>query len=291
MGRPQKRGLHYFPLDVEFFEDRRIRRLVAKFGSDGAALYLYILCEAYSNGYYVQCTDDLLEDAAVDLNCSLEKIGLMLHYLLDKSLLDSKLFSTVKVLSSHGIQTQFQSSCKGMKREIEVDGNLWLLNEAETEGFIKVRQKQDISEKNPSISPKNTSLSGNNGLNKIKLNKNKLNNIYSSQPSENPPAATSGNKSAKVFDHDSEPYKAARYLARRISERLPNVKLADERKIQSWAGHIDKINRIDGFDWDTIADVLEFSQKDPFWQNNILGGEKFRKQFVQLMAKMGGDKR
>ena len=94
-------------------------------------------------------------------------------------------------------------------------------------------------------------------------------------------------KRKKFFDHESEPYKAARYLDRQITKRLPK-KSATEEQIQNWAADIDKVNRIDGYDWDLIADVLEFCQKDPFWQNNILSGKKFREKFLQLMAKMGG---
>ena len=46
------------------------------------------------------------------------------------------------------------------------------------------------------------------------------------------------------------------------------------------------MNRSDGIPWDDIRDVLAFSQEDPFWQTNILSADKFRKQFVQLAARM-----
>lgn len=174
MGRQKKAGLSYFPLDTSFFEDKRIRRLVSRFGSDGPTFYLYVLCMAYSNGYYVAVDDDFLDDAALDLNCSAEKIGLMLHYLLDKSLLDSTLFSTVKVLSSHGIQTQYQAIKKSLKRDIEVDGNSWILEESETEGFIKVRFNDDKYEKNKDKSGINSDKSGINGI-KEKERESKVN--------------------------------------------------------------------------------------------------------------------
>ncbi len=145
MGRKKKAGLGYFPLDTGFFEDKRIRRLTARFGADGPLFYIYVLCKAYSNSYYVEHDDDFCEDAALDLGCSADKIGLMLHYLLDKSLLDGTLFNTVKVLSSHGIQSQFQAIKKSLKRDVEVDGNSWILEESETEGFIKVRHPENKS--------------------------------------------------------------------------------------------------------------------------------------------------
>lgn len=164
MGRHKKAGLTYFPLDTAFFEDKRIRRLMSRFGSDGPMFYLYILSKAYDNSYFVKYDDDFADDAALDLNCSVEKIGLMLHYLLDKSLLDSTLFSTVKVLSSHGIQIQYQEIKKDLRRDIEVDGDSWILDESETEGFIKVRSPQNKSGKNECKS----------GINKDKSLKNAL---------------------------------------------------------------------------------------------------------------------
>lgn len=89
-----------------------------------------------------------------------------------------------------------------------------------------------------------------------------------------------------TLDHGSDAYKAARYLDRRIRERLPTKPEASEATLQSWARDIDKLNRIDGQSWDDIADVLEYSQNDAFWAPNIMSGAKFRKQFFTLLGRM-----
>lgn len=174
MGRRLNSGLRYFPLDVGIFEDKSIRRLRSKFGADGPMLYIYILCMAYRNGYYAEYTEDFAEDAAEDIGCTPEKIGLMVNYLLSKSLLDRTLFDTVKVLSSHGIQLQYQTSMKGLKRDIEVDARLWILSKDETAGFVKVRLSENKSGENTEKSGENTEKSGIYSLNKTKLNKTKL---------------------------------------------------------------------------------------------------------------------
>lgn len=161
MSRTKDNSLDYFPLDVDFFSDPRIRRLQGRFGSDGPLFLIYIFCHCYGNkGYYIEANEDFCEDAAIDIGCSVEKIGLMLNYLLDRSLLDSTSFNTVKVLTSHGIQAQYQKSKKGCKRDIVVDGTLWLLDESETEGFVKVRSKMDNSEKKEHFSGKKDDISG-----------------------------------------------------------------------------------------------------------------------------------
>ena len=88
------------------------------------------------------------------------------------------------------------------------------------------------------------------------------------------------------LDHTSDAYKAARYLDRRIRERLPTKPAATEATLQAWALEIDRLHRLDGQSWDDIADALEFSQDDDFWAPNIMSGAKFRKQFFRLLAQM-----
>jgi hypothetical protein len=191
MSRTANWSLDYFPLDVSFFEDKRIRRLRSKFGADGPMLYLYILCHAYGGeGYYIPYSDDWIEDAAEDLGCSTDKIEMMLHYLLNKTLLDSTLFSTVKVLSSHGIQAQYQKSKKGSKQDIEVDSRLWVLSESETAGFIKVRLFSDSSEKKALISEKKALISKKKDTKESKVNKSKLKESKSGGADKTAPALT-----------------------------------------------------------------------------------------------------
>ena len=163
MARPVKEGLDYFPKDIGFYRDRKIRALIGRFGGDGAVLYDYILCEVYGDkGYYVELDESFTDIAAADLGMSSEKIGLILDYLLNKSMLfDGTLFKAVKVLTSHGIQARYQEASRerGKKRGIIVHGELWLLNEAETESFIQVRHQGCFSGNNCDKSRKNQSKS------------------------------------------------------------------------------------------------------------------------------------
>lgn len=92
----------------------------------------------------------------------------------------------------------------------------------------------------------------------------------------------------KVFSPDSDAYQAACCLRDEIAQRLPTSTPPSEKQLQSWADAFDKCNRIDGHSWDEIEQVLLFSQSDKFWQQNILSGEKFRKRYTQLLARMGG---
>ena len=90
----------------------------------------------------------------------------------------------------------------------------------------------------------------------------------------------------KTFDHEDRAYMAAVYLDKRICQRVPSQKHADERTLQNWADAFDKCNRLDGRSWDDISRVLKFSQDDSFWQGNILSGKKFREKYLQLASQM-----
>lgn len=109
LARPKKSGLSYFPLDTDFFDnDSRIKILKARYRADGIMIYVYLLCEIYKNGYYIQVDDDLEYIIASELGVSVDKVKQVLNFLLKKSLFDSKLFSSDKVLTSAGIQKRFQ---------------------------------------------------------------------------------------------------------------------------------------------------------------------------------------
>lgn len=99
-----------------------------------------------------------------------------------------------------------------------------------------------------------------------------------------------GGKKTPTFDHAHKAYKCATYLDAKVCDLMPNKKAADEVTLQKWADAFDKTNRINGYEWELIGEVLEFSQEDDFWKTNILSGDKFRKQFEQLYAKMRGKK-
>ena len=91
--------------------------------------------------------------------------------------------------------------------------------------------------------------------------------------------------SKKKFEESSKPYLLAVFLGKRIQKRLPSTAVPQESTLQQWADAIDKCNRLDGHPWDEIKLVLKFSQEDPFWQQNILSGKKFRAKYMELLAK------
>jgi predicted house-cleaning NTP pyrophosphatase (Maf/HAM1 superfamily) len=48
---------------------------------------------------------------------------------------------------------------------------------------------------------------------------------------------------------------------------------------------MNRLHRLDGFEYDVIKAVAVFSQEDYFWQQNIRSVSKFRIKFEELLIK------
>jgi len=60
-----------------------------------------------------------------------------------------------------------------------------------------------------------------------------------------------------------------------------------ESTVHSWASDIDKLNRIDGRDYEEISKVLNWCKtRGNFWAANIISGKKFREKYAVLYGQM-----
>lgn len=152
MARPQKKGLDYFPLDVDLFADQKIKILKSRFGTDGIAIYIYLLCEIYKNGYYIKMDEDYEYVLKDDLNLNDNVVSQIMEFLFNRSLLVRKLVKSDTFITSKAVQRRFQEAIKLRKKPVIVKPDLWLLSEEETLGCIKVNINPDNSEIKPSLS-------------------------------------------------------------------------------------------------------------------------------------------
>lgn len=142
--------------------------------------YIYLLCEIYKQGYYIQVDDDFEYIISDDLKMDQNKAKQVLNFLLSRSLFDNTLFQSDKVLTSAGIQRRFQLAVKerARKNPIEV-GRFWLLKKEETEPFIKCTLFAGYSGKSEGFSGKNEGNSAEESLKKSKVNKSIYNTGFS----------------------------------------------------------------------------------------------------------------
>lgn len=175
MARPLSGGLRYFPFDVDFFSDVKIKSVRAHFGADGITLYMYLLCAIYDKGYYIKVDEDFTDCAAADLGQTVDKTRQIMKFFCKRSLFDDTLFTADTILTAASVQRRYQEARKGSKRDIFVDAKLWLLDETETLGFIKVRPEKNYSENNGSFSEKNPDNSANYSTKESKVKEKKVN--------------------------------------------------------------------------------------------------------------------
>lgn len=114
---------------------------------------------------------------------------------------------------------------------------------------------------------------------------NTINNISSSQIFEQPKINDNGIKNKKIFEADSDPYLLAKFLENNITENNPKFPQSESQR-QRWAKDFDLMIRRDKIDADDIAEVIEWCQRDNFWQSNILSGKKLREKYQQLRMRM-----
>ena len=121
MARIKKKGLDYFPMDIDFMNDRRVWRLMKREGDAAFTVLTFTLSYLYSeNGYYLQLDDNLCEDLSDRL---LQKdaadVRRILIYAVEVGLFDARLYKEHGILTSVDIQRQYlfstrRRSCAGI---------------------------------------------------------------------------------------------------------------------------------------------------------------------------------
>lgn len=178
MARPRKKGLDYFPLDVGFLRDRKIKLLRAEFGASSVVFVLYVFCRAFEEeGYFCTWDEDELLIAAEELKEKPSYLSEVLSGCLKRSIFDDGVFQMFGVLTSAGIQRRYLSGCE--KRDtIPIFEEYCLLEKKEIQDSVlrKCTFFSVSGEKTPVNSPETGVSSPGNPQSKVK--KSKVNNTH-----------------------------------------------------------------------------------------------------------------
>lgn len=178
MARPIKAGLSYYPMDVGFLRDKKVKLLMAEFGASSVVFVLYVLGKVYEeDGYFLRWDRDELLLAAKEIGESPAYISEVLQGCLSRSLFDEGVFQVFQVLTSAGIQRRYLTGCE-KRADIKIYREYWLLNECDEESIpAGIRAKLTFFEvsggKNPVNSPGNSVNSPGNPTKESKENKRK----------------------------------------------------------------------------------------------------------------------
>lgn len=137
MARPFKQGLSYFPFDVKFFRDPRIRKVKNKYGYLGTHVYICILTLVYEQGYYLEVSkQELAELVYEELRGpalrNVDRITEIIDLLAKSELLDSNLMPN-NVITSTAIQKQWLTSVS--RRKNINKSKYWILSDHDEDGI------------------------------------------------------------------------------------------------------------------------------------------------------------
>ena len=187
MARPTKTGLDYYPMDVGFLRDKKVRLLRSEFGASSVLFVLYVLGKVYEgDGYFLRWDKDELLLAADELREQPTYISEVLQGCLTRSLFDERVFQMFGVLTSAGIQRRYLRGCE--KRDvITIVSEYWLLNiGSKSDVPAGVRAKLTLVSvtggNNDVNSPENSENSPGNPQSKVKESKVKESRVLGGAP-------------------------------------------------------------------------------------------------------------
>lgn len=219
MARIAKSGLEYFPFDIDFFQDIRIRKLIKRQGGKAVTVYALLLCLIYKDGYYMQWDEELPFIVSENTGFDEAYISEVIKTCLTLGLFNKNLFDDEKVLTSKGIQVRYCNIQRLNKRMSRIDKYSLLDEQQKPASPAKVtkpanRKKPVTPKTQPPVTP---------------------------QPEPTPPAAT---RPAAATSGDNNAEWLSEFFANNHSENLQllcmnfGLKPKDIKKLRSLADEV-----------------------------------------------------
>lgn len=167
MGRNKKIGLDYFPFDIDFFQDLRIRKLIKYQGGKAVAVYALLLCNIYKQGYYMRWDEELPFFVSEQTGFEEAYIREVIKCCLVIGLFSNELYDSEKILTSKGIQERYQKICDLCRRNNEIheyniissediafsSEEIIISSSKSTQSKVKERKEKKSKKNNKEISP------------------------------------------------------------------------------------------------------------------------------------------
>lgn len=155
MGRNRKSGLDYFPFDVDFFSELKIRKLIKCQGGKAVTVYALLLCNIYKNGYYMRWDKELPFIISEQTGYDEVYIQEVIKSCFTVGLFSKELFDQEKIITSKGIQDRYQSICSLARRVCEIKE----FNLISSENNIVSSEEKAITSEEKAINSEETPIS------------------------------------------------------------------------------------------------------------------------------------
>ncbi len=257
MPRPLKRGLDYFPLDVDFLSDLKVRRIVKACGKESIHILVALLAYIYRDeGYYVLWDEDLAFLVADEVGTKEGTVEELVKKAVQVKFFDQTIFDKYNVLTSSGIQNRYILATKERKK-VELEFKYLLTNE--------------VNRSNISV-----------------IGRNNSNNQGSNQQSKVKESKEEESKEENTRKYSDEHFQLSQMLKNNLSDAFP--KEMSKVDLNKWANTIRLMIERDERTIESIAYVIKWLPTNDFWFGNIRSAEKLRKQFEKLTFEIKKEK-
>lgn len=121
MARPTAKGVEYFPLNVNFINDLKVRKLLLSCGAEAIAVLIYLLSTIYKDeGYYIEIHEDEIDLIALDVNVTPEFVLEVINKACEVRFFDVNLYNNFNILTSKGIQERYLKITERRKNSVVI---------------------------------------------------------------------------------------------------------------------------------------------------------------------------
>jgi len=181
MARPLKKGLEYFPLDIDIFDDPKLLFVSEKFGDMGELVAVKLLTWIYRNGYYIDWNDEMavIFSSRAFREMKSDFVISVVDELIERRFFNRKKYKNYGILTSEGIQKRWMNVIKRSKRNAIITSRFNLVSSEETP--LTSEETPAIEEETPLKAEESTQS-------KVKESKVKKSIVKKSVKSERKPA-------------------------------------------------------------------------------------------------------
>lgn len=229
MARPIKQGLDYYPLDVGFLQDVKIRRIMRACGIQSIPVLISLLANIYRNdGYFLRWSPDMSFLIADELGVSEGAVTATVDKAVQVDFFNANMYECYGVLTSMGIQSRFFEAAS-RRMEVRYDARFLLINVNVYKNLVNV-------DNNPVNVDNNQQSKGKES--KGKESKVKEKKIYSPSLPSVAEDIVSHLNSVTGSSYRSTTSKTRKLIAARLAEgfTVDDFKTVITKKAEEWTG-------------------------------------------------------
>ena len=146
------KGLQYFPLDVNFFENNKIAIIISDYGLEATAVVLKLFSQIYKSGYYMDWNEKIgkIFSASFHTKYSYATIMNLVNSLVEEDIFNKKMYEEYHILTSEKIQNcYFSATVRRKKQKISNPEYLLIADMISSSTTSKEHLNDNSVDKNP----------------------------------------------------------------------------------------------------------------------------------------------